>query len=71
VKRTPYGRNYRDRDVSRGLGCGHSSARAADVDAADILAAVTGIALSVGKPGQREQAERLIALTAAGLTVTR
>jgi hypothetical protein len=44
---------------------------AADVDAADILAAVTGIALSVGKPGQREQAERLIALTVAGLTVAR
>jgi AcrR family transcriptional regulator len=43
----------------------------ADVDAADILAAVTGIALSVGKPGQREQAERLIALTVAGLTVSR
>jgi AcrR family transcriptional regulator len=43
----------------------------ADVDAADLLAAVTGIALSVGKPGQREQAERLIALTVAGLTATR
>jgi AcrR family transcriptional regulator len=43
----------------------------AGVDAADMLAAVTGIALSAGKPGQREQAERLIALTVAGLTVTR
>jgi AcrR family transcriptional regulator len=42
----------------------------ADVDAADILAAVTGIALSVSKPDQREQAERLIALTVAGLTAT-
>jgi AcrR family transcriptional regulator len=43
----------------------------AGVNAADMLAAVTGIALSAGKPGQREQAERLIALTVAGLTVTR
>jgi hypothetical protein len=43
----------------------------AGVDAADMLAAVPGIALSVGKPGQREQAERLIALTVAGLTVPR
>ena len=43
----------------------------AGVDAADMLAAVTGIALSVGKPGQREQAERLIALAVAGLTVPR
>jgi AcrR family transcriptional regulator len=42
----------------------------ADVDASDMLAAVTGIALSVGKPDQREQAERLIALTVAGLTAT-
>jgi AcrR family transcriptional regulator len=43
----------------------------ADVDAADMLAAVTGIALSVGRPDQRAQAERLIALTVAGLTATR
>jgi AcrR family transcriptional regulator len=39
-----------------------------DIDASDVLAAVTGIALSVGRPDQRDQAERLIALTVAGLS---
>ena len=41
----------------------------ADVDPGDLLAAVTGIALSAGRPEQREQAERLIGLTVAGLTI--
>jgi hypothetical protein len=33
------------------------------VDASDLLAAITGIALSVGRPDQRELAERLITVT--------
>jgi hypothetical protein len=39
----------------------------AEVDPSDILAAVTGIALSVGTPEQRDRANRLISLTVAGL----
>ena len=39
----------------------------AEVDPSDIVAAVTGIALSVGTPEQRDRANRLISLTVAGL----
>ncbi|MDP9868896.1 MULTISPECIES: SbtR family transcriptional regulator [Streptosporangium] len=39
----------------------------ADISAADMFAALTGIALASGKPEQREQAERLLDLTMDGL----
>jgi AcrR family transcriptional regulator len=38
-----------------------------DITAADMFAALTGIALASGKPDQREQAERLLDLTLDGL----
>jgi AcrR family transcriptional regulator len=42
-----------------------------DVDAPDIIAALTGIALASGNPPQREQAERLLDLLMDGLVTTR
>jgi AcrR family transcriptional regulator len=39
----------------------------ADLGAPDVLASLTGIALASGKPGQRDQAERLLDLTMDGL----
>ncbi|NUP34341.1 MAG: TetR/AcrR family transcriptional regulator [Streptomycetaceae bacterium] len=39
-----------------------------DIGPADLFAALTGIALAVGKPEQRDQAERLLDLTLDGLT---
>ncbi|MEW2491536.1 helix-turn-helix domain-containing protein [Streptomyces sp. NPDC048411] len=38
-----------------------------DIDATDLFAALTGVALASGKPEQREQAERLLDLTLDGL----
>jgi AcrR family transcriptional regulator len=38
----------------------------ADTGAADLLAALTGVALAAGKPEQREQAERLLDLILGG-----
>ncbi|MFI6062239.1 TetR/AcrR family transcriptional regulator [Streptomyces sp. NPDC051286] len=38
-----------------------------DIDATDLFAALTGIALASGKPEQRKQAERLLDLTLDGL----
>jgi AcrR family transcriptional regulator len=43
----------------------------ADITASDMFAALSGIALAAGKPGQREQAERLLDLTMDGLAVGR
>jgi AcrR family transcriptional regulator len=40
----------------------------ADVDATDLLAMLTGIALASGKPEQRDQAERLLDLALTGLS---
>ncbi|MER8187771.1 helix-turn-helix domain-containing protein [Kitasatospora sp. NPDC094015] len=42
-----------------------------DISAADMFAALTGIALTSGKPDQREQAERLLDLTLDGLSTDR
>ncbi|MFE2991988.1 hypothetical protein [Streptomyces sp. NPDC059262] len=43
-----------------------------DIGAADMFAALRGIALAFGKPDQREQAaERLLDLTLDGLTARR
>ncbi|MEV4612986.1 helix-turn-helix domain-containing protein [Kitasatospora sp. NPDC049258] len=42
-----------------------------DIGAADMFAALTGIALTSGKPEQREQAERLLDLTLDGLSTDR
>ncbi|MFF4160802.1 TetR/AcrR family transcriptional regulator [Streptomyces sp. NPDC001678] len=42
-----------------------------DISAADMFAALTGIALTSGKPEQREQAERLLDLTLDGLSTDR
>ena len=42
-----------------------------DVGATDMFAALTGIALTSGKPEQREQAERLLDLTLDGLSTDR
>ncbi|MER6300786.1 helix-turn-helix domain-containing protein [Kitasatospora sp. NPDC001539] len=39
-----------------------------DISAADLFAALTGVALAAGRPEQREQAERLLDLTLDGLT---
>ncbi|MEU8871296.1 TetR family transcriptional regulator [Streptomyces javensis] len=39
-----------------------------DIDATDMFAALTGIALASGKPEQREQADRLLDLTLDGLS---
>jgi len=43
----------------------------ADISATDMLANLTGIALASGKPEQRDQAERLIALALDGMTTGR
>ncbi|MEU7059380.1 helix-turn-helix domain-containing protein [Streptomyces sp. NPDC046197] len=40
-----------------------------DISAADMFAALTGIALTSGKPEEREQAERLLDLTMDGLSI--
>ncbi|MEU2616593.1 hypothetical protein ABZ642_00275 [Streptomyces sp. NPDC007157] len=37
-----------------------------DIGAPDLFAALTGVALAAGKPGQREQAERLLDLILGG-----
>ncbi|KIF00598.1 TetR family transcriptional regulator [Streptomyces sp. RSD-27] len=42
-----------------------------DISATDLFAALTGIALTSGKPEQREQAERLLDLTLDGLSTDR
>ncbi|MEU4349838.1 helix-turn-helix domain-containing protein [Streptomyces sp. NPDC023838] len=42
-----------------------------DISATDMFAALTGIALTSGKPEQREQAERLLDLTLDGLSTDR
>ncbi|WP_369185135.1 TetR/AcrR family transcriptional regulator [Streptomyces sp. Y1] len=42
-----------------------------DIGPADMFAALTGIALTSGKPEQREQAERLLDLTLDGLSTDR
>ncbi|MER7666840.1 helix-turn-helix domain-containing protein [Kitasatospora sp. NPDC096128] len=42
-----------------------------DIGAADMFAALTGIALTSGRPEQREQAERLLDLTLDGLSTDR
>jgi hypothetical protein len=42
-----------------------------DITAADMFAALTGIALASGKPDRREQAERLLDLTLDGLSAGR
>ncbi|MCX4705497.1 TetR/AcrR family transcriptional regulator [Streptomyces sp. NBC_01373] len=48
-------------------GAGAGTVRS-DITAADMFAALTGIALASGKPDQREQAERLLDLTLDGLS---
>jgi AcrR family transcriptional regulator len=42
-----------------------------DINATDMFAALTGIALASGKPDQRAQAERLLDLTLDGLSTNR
>ncbi|GGL15270.1 TetR/AcrR family transcriptional regulator [Streptomyces flaveus] len=51
-------------------GAGAGTVRS-DITAADMFAALTGIALASGKPDQREQAERLLDLTLDGLSAGR
>ncbi|MEU3985987.1 helix-turn-helix domain-containing protein [Streptomyces sp. NPDC026672] len=51
-------------------GAGAGTVRA-DITPADLLAALTGVALAAGGPGQRAQAERLLDLTLDGLSTTR
>jgi AcrR family transcriptional regulator len=53
-------------DACRGAGV-----IAGDIDPADILAGVTGVALASGNPDQREQAGRLLDLLVAGLRSTK
>jgi hypothetical protein len=54
----------------REAGVGAGTIRS-DIGATDMFAALTGIALASGKPGQREQAERLLDLTLDGLSTGR
>jgi ABC-type hemin transport system substrate-binding protein len=42
-----------------------------DISPNDMLASLTGVALTSGKPEQREQAERLLDLTLDGLSTNR
>jgi AcrR family transcriptional regulator len=39
--------------------------------AVDVMATLTGIAMTAGRPAQREQADRLVDLLVAGITATR